>query len=448
MSTQDGPQEHDRPGPPPPPPYPQPPHDQHRPPYQPPLPQQPFAHDVSGAPGPGGRMVEVDPESAGLKRVERPGWALAFAALGVAIIGASLVFDWVEARLFDFADGGPGPRKYAGAFSAVEHVEETTARASDPPDPGFWANAVFGWLGVLLTIACVVLVLVAAVGLRRSGRTAAVRVGALVAIVATFAVVAIGYVDLGTSWDFGGGGSSSTPTVSSGAPGAPGEQEAEPEVTFDVEPHLGTAVWVLGMLVLAVAAMLGPRVVLKLPDGSTVAADSPAGHGYPSAGAFGAPGTPGYSGAPVLTRRTQLVAVVLAALGAVLCLAGYGFLSWSTGGGDTVTFSDVGEAARDVGFGSGKEIAEAYFAWLGWALLVVAIAAAVMLAVGRTGRASPKTMRPILAIAMAVAVLVHLVAMFQFEAELSIAVAAVSTGLGLSLLGALLPLRTTARVLV
>lgn len=149
-----------------------------------------------------------------------------------------------------------------------------------------------------------------------------------------------------------------------------------------------------------------------------------------------------------LVRHTQLVAIVVAAIGALACLAGYGFLPWAYAKDDPVTYSDIGEAARDYGF-KDKVFTEAYFAWMGWAVLLAVLVVVLLLALGKkpTG-VNPRVLRPLLAAGTIAAVLAHLYAVSDLDGDFAIGAYAVGLGLVLAALATLLPLRSSARMLM
>lgn len=417
-----------------------PPFDPSRPSAPPPPPhrQPPYA-----APGPVGH-VDVDPRSAGLVRVEKLGWALPFALLGSLVMVVALFLDWIETQLFVSYDGNAdGPlddrREVVSLFDAVDRVEDVTGPAPDVSDPGTLATTFFPWLAIALTIGCVVLVLLAAVGLRRAALTNTARIATVLVAAAAFAVAVLAIVDLGL--DLGDGARTVSPGAAAPSPG----DATEPSfIAGEVQPWWGYSLWLLGTAVVAIGGALGPRITHTLPPGA-----QPSYPGQPGQpGQSGQPGQPGWTPHPGLLRHTtQVVAIVLTSIAAVLCLAGYGFLSWSTSG-ETVTFSEIGEAARDQGFGD-RVVAEAYFGWCGWVVLLFVAAATLLVALGKKpAGVDPRVVRPIVAVGAAGALLLHLVALGQLDGDLGIAAYAVGLGLGLALLGALLPLRTTARVAV
>lgn len=410
-----------------------PPFDPSRPSAPPPPP--PHRQPQYAAPGPVG-YVDVDPRSAGLVREEKLGWALPFAILGSLTMVIALFLDWIETQLFVSYDGNAdGPlddqREVTSLFDAVDTVKDVTGPAPDVSDPGALATTFFPWLAIALTIGCVVLVLAAAVGLRRAALTNTARIATVLVAAAAFAIAVLAIVNLGL--DLGDGARAASPRTAAPSPG----DATEPSfIAGEVQPWWGYSLWLLGTFFVAIGGALGPRIKHTLPPGAR-----------PSYG-DGRPGQPGWAPNPALLRHsTQVVAIVLTSIAAVLCLAGYGFLTWATSG-DTVTFSEIGEAARDQGFGD-RVVAEAYFGWLGWVVLLFVAAATLLVALGKkpTG-VNPRVVRPIVAVGAAGALVLHLVALGQLDGDLGIAAYAVGLGLGLALLGALLPLRTTARVSV
>lgn len=140
---------------------------------------------------------------------------------------------------------------------------------------------------------------------------------------------------------------------------------------------------------------------------------------------------------------TQLSALILTGVAAVLCFAGYVFLPW----GKDVSFNDMSDAAREFGL-DGKPVTEAYFAWLAWFLLLMTLAVAVLVAVGkRPGVVNASRLRPYLAGACVFALLVHLWVMIDLNgegADLSVGTYAVALGFLLAIVGGALPLRPPA----
>jgi hypothetical protein len=378
------------------------------PPPPPPRPQRP-QHASDG----------VDPRSAGLIRRERPGWALGFAGVGALASLAGLFLPrWVELWSSE-GDVFSSSEEHLGLFDAVDRVQEVRVLDPEAPAPLGVAEAYLPWLLVALTVVCCVVAVVAALGLRRPALTGAVRaVGAFLPVVAA-ALLVVSIWDLGWQRDVA--------ARFNDRPAPPPDLALSSSVTPGV---LGINVWVLGLACLGIAALLGPRIVHLLPDGVT-----PASYGSGSAA------TAGHGG--VLRARTQVVAVVLSAVGAALCVAGYGFLDWSSRGG-SVTFSDLGEAARSGGPG-GDAYAEAYFGWLGWVVLVWTVVVLVLLVLGR-GSMNPVPVRPLVAIGSGLALLAHLAALVAIEDSGGVAGVAVAIGLAVSTLAALLPPRLTAQV--
>lgn len=142
----------------------------------------------------------------------------------------------------------------------------------------------------------------------------------------------------------------------------------------------------------------------------------------------------------LITRTTQVVAIVLTSLGALICFAGYGFLPW----GPDASYSEVGEAVREHGL-DGRPVTEAYFAWLGWVILLGLVATVVLVSLGRRPSVNASVVRPLVATGTVVAGLVHAWVVLDSEA-LDIAQVAVGLGLLLSALSAILPLRTSVRM--
>lgn len=138
---------------------------------------------------------------------------------------------------------------------------------------------------------------------------------------------------------------------------------------------------------------------------------------------------------------------MVAGLGAVLCLAGYGFLPW----GPDTTFAEISDSIREHGL-EDKPLTEAYFAWLGWAFLVAVAVVAVLVGLGRKpSGVRPKALRPYLAGTALVLTGVHLwvlVDLLNEGGELDAGSVAVTAGLALTTLGSLLPLRVSAPMLL
>ncbi|QCW51350.2 hypothetical protein FE634_14740 [Nocardioides dongxiaopingii] len=398
--------------------------------------------------------VDVDPESAGLVRREAIGFALPLAVLGTLMMLGSLALDWVETNRFVvYGSGQDGPLddrgEYAGLFDARDVVEDVVGVVPRFHDAGALAGAFFPWGALVVTVVACGLAALASVGLRRRTRTTVARTAAVVAVTATLGFGMIALLDLGWVLDTTGGPDTSAPSSTGAAPESGGR--AEPEfLEAEVQPAVGAYTWFGGALLLWIAGALGPRVGYRLPSGAAVG--GPGAPGFPAH--LAAPGGPGappgpagwpvpYGRGPLVRSTTQPVAVVLAALAAVLCLAGYGFLPWAT----DVTFADISDATREYG-GGDDPVAEAYFGWLGWALLLGSGVVAVLVALGRRGRSvSPRAVRPFLVLVMAGGLLVHLVAVVDVD-TLDVGLLATSAGLAASLLGALLPLRTTAVVTI
>lgn len=425
-----------------------PPYDPQRPPpptYAPP-PASYAPPAVPGPAGPGG-YVDVDPRSAGLVREEKPGWALPFAVLGSLTMVVALFLDWIETQLFVSYDGNAnGPlddrRKVTSLFDAVDTVKDVTGPDPDSPDLGPLAEIFFPWLAIALTIACCVLVLAAAIGLRRAALTNTMRIAAVLLAVAAAGIAVLAIINLGLNSGTGGG----AVTVSPAAPAPPGAPQAGPELSFvasEVQPWWGFTLWLGGAVLVAIGGALGPRIVHKLPPGA-----QPSYAGQPGQpGQIGWAPHPGAASSGMLRHTTQVVAIVLTSIATVLCVAGYGFVSWASGG-DTVTFSDLGEVARDRGFGD-QAFAEAYFGWLGWVVLLFVAAATLLVVLGKKpAGVNPRVVRPIVVIGSGLALVAHLAALVELDGDFGPAPYLVGLGLGLALLGALLPLRTTARVAV
>lgn len=422
MST---PGEQSPPPPPPPPSY--------GPPHAPPPAQQ-------WSPGPSG-YVDVDPASAGLVRQEKLGWAMPFAVIGSLCMVVALFLQWIETQLFVVYDRGTdGPledrRELTSLFDAVGTVEDVAGPDPDV-DPGWLSGAFFPWLAIGLTVACCVLVLATAIGLRRAALTNAARIATVLLVVGAVGVAVLALYDLGLGSE---AVSASPTTVSPGAPGSEPSGGSEPEfLASEVQPYTGFVLWFWGAVLVAIGGALGPRVVHKLPAGAQPA--------YGGAGGSGAPGWAPATGHPGLLRHTtQVVAIVLAAFATVLCVAGYGFLSWAPSG--SITFSDLGESARDLGFPD-QPFAEAYFAWLGWVLLLWVVVVTVLLALGKKpAGVNPRVLRPILAVGSGLALVAHLVVLGELSGDPGPAAYVVGVGLLAAVVGTLLPLRTTARVQV
>lgn len=394
---------------------------------------------------PGQYAVDVDPEAAGLVRKERLGWGLVFAVLGAVLVVAALFVDWVETGIVvSYERGADGPLENtaatAGIFSAIDTIKDVTGPDPEAHDPGTFARLFFPWLALLVALAAITLAVGATVGLRTKARTGLARVlGTVLAVVAAVAAVAA-IVLLGIDVSDDGTAVTATPAPAGGQP-----PSGEPRISFlasFVDPYLGVGLWLLGAALLAIGAMIGPRVVHDVPPG-----------GLPSGAAGAAPaGPPTAAWAPRLVRHTtQVGAVVVGSIGAALAIAGYTFLPWGSGGGDSVLFADISEVARDTGFGD-NELTEAYFAWLGWIALVLLVAVAVVLALGRKPRGiSPKVARPVLSVLMIVVTAVHWLVVLDASSDLGdfdIGAHAVGLGLVLATIGVLVPLRARTRVLI
>ncbi|MEO9325049.1 hypothetical protein ABFT23_16260 [Nocardioides sp. C4-1] len=411
-------------------------------PYSPPPPSAPPSPQPSGPYGfpghPAGGMVDVDPRSAGLERREKPGWALLFVACGAfGMVAALFLPRWAEIRVYGSSPSDLSTsREYPGLFDTLDEVRGTDGMAADP---GALASAFFPWLAVGLTAACIVAALVAAVGLRRAALTNAARVVAVVLGLAAVALAVVAVFSLG--FEIEGSGEATTSSPTSAAPDAPGPDEGADEQRARVVPGaIGYVGWLLATLTITIAGLIGPRITYLLPAGA--AAPQLAGPPGPA----GAPVVHGAPFAPGLLRhRTHVGAVVLAGLGALLCLAGYTFLSWASAA-DTVTFIDIGDSVRDAG-GSGNGFAEAYFSFLGWLVLLVAIVVVVLVVLGLKPSVNPRALRPVLVVTAVVLLLVHLGALVDLDLpEYGPAAWVIGFGLGALAVAAMLPLRTTARV--
>ena len=89
-------------------------------------------------------------------------------------------------------------------------------------------------------------------------------------------------------------------------------------------------------------------------------------------------GQPGYGQPlPAPRRRVGIVGTVLTAVGAVLLVVAYTATDWYDGSADS-SFSKVHDQLKLVDkAGAAEGIAKAYFGWLAWVLLVVAVLLAV-----------------------------------------------------------------------
>lgn len=425
------------------------------------------------------QTVDADPESAGLSRKERPGWALLFVAGGALLMLGSLVLPWVSIRVFEFSAGVPNfYRRHPGIFDVLNQSEEVRADHPDVSDPSVWGQVTFPWLLIALTVVAIVVAAVAAWGLRKKllttlGQIAGLVIVGLVALFVLGATMSLGTSSAEESGGGSGGGSGGSDTSSATtAPRAPSDEPAEESFSIETWPHLGGTVWFGGAFLLGVATMLGPRVTYLMPHGGQ--AWTPPGPPTPGTAPQGTTpqGTAPQGTAPqgwmpptaqqpmgqammptgppiAVVRRTQVVALVLTLLGVLLGFAGYGFLSWSASG-DSVTFSEIGDAARDIGFDD-KPVIEAYFAWLGWVVLLLVVVTAALVGAGLKPVMNPVVVRPILAAAMIGSLLLHLWVLVDLGGNLDSlgpGVWAVTVGLALAALGTILPLRTTARMAV
>ncbi|KRF13921.1 hypothetical protein ASG90_14005 [Nocardioides sp. Soil797] len=405
---------------------------------------------------------DVDPESAGLKRVERPGWAIALTAIGGIASVVSFFLGWFNVEVFRssgyLAEQGidsstPVPsvdKELVTPFEVVDRVKEASGNGLAPYEPGTFGSLVFPWLAVALTVLCILLALVASVGLRSRARSLAARAVGVVIILLTGAVVAGAYFDIG--------GREERMTYKDG------DYTSDVWTSWGVEPDFGSAIWALGLLLLLIGAAAGPRISHLLPDGTRAVGalgpqfgvPAPSAHAGPPGqvgppGQFTSPavptGMPGFFPGPVVRTTPTISAIVSAAVGAVLCFAGYGFLPW----GKDTTFSDIGEAAREYGF-KDQPFVESYFAWLGWAILALTVVVVGLLVLGRTTTAvKAGVLRPILIILGLAMLASHAwmwVVLADDGAEFEVGAYAVALGLLLTLLAALVPPRTSAHVML
>lgn len=372
------------------------------------------------------QTVDVDPTTVGFVRRERPGLGIAVAVVGTAVALWSLTREWVETQLFVSGGSLPGDivdrRETVGLSSAVDTVRDVTGTAVDAPDPGSLADLFFPTLAIGLTVLCCVLAVAATLGLRHRALTATARVAAIAVVGLAVLVSVVALVQLGWEPSDGGGAVTARATTVGPVDQAP---EADP-ATSEVQPYFGFVFWLAGAALLGCAGALGPRVVHRLADGAAPATGPP----------------------PELRTSTHVAAAVVGGLATVLAFAGYVFLSWGTGG-PTVTFAEIGDAVRDQGLGDAL-VAEAYFAGLGWLVLLWLLAATVLLALAaRPSGLGARALRPVVVAATVLALLLHLWALFELTdggGDLGVGAHAVTLGLGTALLAAVLPLRTTARV--
>lgn len=375
--------------------------------------------------------------------MEKPGWAIAVTGFaGVAAV-VSFFLNWFRVDSFLSTgyleqQGIDTTRVVAGVdkewvtpFSVVDTVEEMSGQGLDPFTPGSLAGIVFPWLALALTFLCIVVAAAASFGLRRRTRTTVARILAVVLLLLAVAVVGVGCLDLG--WREGG------------MTYADGNRGAAEWTSWGVNPDVGAAVWSVALLLMGIAAVMGPRIVHRLPPGAHFAPGtlSPqfAPGVHPPCGAAPMANAP----EPAVRVTTNVSAIVGGAFGAVLCLVGYGFLPW----GEDTTFSDIGKAAREYGF-KDQPLIEAYFAWLGWAILALSVVVLVLLTLGRSTTAlKPSMMRPILGIASLVAAACHAwmwIVLADDGAQFEIGAYAVALGLLLTVIAALAPLRRSVRV--
>lgn len=388
----------------------------------------------------------VGPGQGSDRREEKPGWALGFASVGSVALLASLFLPWFQAKFWVtfVEDDGPleDESRLASPFTAVSTVEDVTAPDPGGPEPGVLAQAVFPWLALVLLVVCCALALAAAVGLGSRRRTGAVRIATVATLLLTAGLLIAASYDLGVT---SSPGSSLEPTGP-----VPGAEDAEvSSIRGYVDPYGTIAVAAVGGLLLAIAAIIGPRVPRSAPaPGWTPPQYGQPQYGQPQYGPpqqgapqYGPPpGTPPCGPPPAPKHRTQLGAVILTGLAALLCFAGYVFLHW----GKKTTFADISSATREYGFDD-KPISEAYFAWLGWVVLLMVIGAAVVVLLGRIATVlNPRRMRPIVGSGAVLAVLVHLWTMIDMEdADFGIGFYATALGLVLAAVGSLLPLRSS-----
>lgn len=360
---------------------------------------------------------------------------------------------WVKARInlaYEGDESGPlsNTSERAGLPDATKAVRKVFDQTPDIIEPGGFANAFFPGVAIAVTVICILLSLAGVLGPRRSVVTTIARIALPVAVVAAIALTVLAYFNLG----FALGSDKVDPPPVVGGDGQ-SASEAPPLAYFyaSVRPESGPYWWVAGLVLLAAAVIVGPRKTIQRRTSDPARYPHLATGQYPGQFEPGqyAPGEyapghqgqgfppPGYPPRPVAARP----AVVIAGIAALLCFAGYAFLSW-TDTSQTVTFSDLGKAARDGGFGSGKIFAEVYFAGLGWLFLLAAIGIAVALYLGHTGALDPLRWRRRLGITVTVALAFHVVAMVQLDADgFGIGVFAVTAGLIALVVAAWLPPR-------
>lgn len=387
-------------------------------------------------------------------------WAMGFAAAGTLTMVVSLFLNWFDVNFWITYVDEEGPlgdeRELATPLTAVSVVRDVAGQDPDGADPGVFAQVFYPWLLVVLIIICCALAFAAAHGMRQPRRTTAVRVATVVAVLVAGALLYFSTFDLGVTH--------SPPSLSLDARSpVPGVGDAEvSSIRGYVDPYPGIAVPGVGALLLLIAGIIGPKVPRRRPAWGTPGPPMVPGPNGMAAPAGPAPATqhlpPGQvpaqhaspSGVPArawlptgsFQSTTQLAAVVVTGLAALLCLAGYLFLPWSK----KVDFSDLSDAFREYGNGD-KPITEAYFGWLGWVALVMVVAVAVVVALGRrpTG-VNPRRLRPFLVGATGVAALLHVWVMIDTDgADFGNGAYAVALGLVLAVVGTALPLRTPSQ---
>ncbi len=91
---------------------------------------------------------------------------------------------------------------------------------------------------------------------------------------------------------------------------------------------------------------------------------------------------------PGPSQTFGVAAALVAAVGAVLVVLAFTRVNWFTGAtsSDPAHFGNI-RALLDTSGGSAATLAKAYFDWLGWALLVVAVLSAILAAVPTVGAA-------------------------------------------------------------
>lgn len=398
---------------------------------------------------------------------KRPGLALAFTAVGSLALLASLFLPWFETKLWiSYVGDEEGPigddRRTASPFTAVSAVKDVTGPDPSGPEPGILAHVLLPWLAVLLVLTCCVLACLAAYGWGQQRRSKVLRLTTGVALLVTAVLVVLSTYDLGVT---NSPGSNLSPEGE-----VPGVGDAEvSSIRGYVDPYWTIAVAAVGAVLLAIATLIGPRFprqpsvaqawfpgapvppAMPGPGGAPrqfqqfqPGQQPPPGWIPPHPGAM-PPAGPGMVGTPGHQPQfvTQLAALILTGVAAVLCFAGYVFLPW----GRDVSFNDISDATREFGL-EGKPVTEAYFAWLAWLLLLMALAVAVGVAVGkRPGVVNAKKLRPYLAGGSIFALLIHLWVMIDLNgegADLGVGTYAVALGLLLAVVGTLLPLRMSA----